>query len=144
MSEAAQKTAAWREAKQQAGYVLLAVYVPVTTKKQLVLLAAQRGQSLAACLTDAVTLLTQHSSANETFVISEQELRRIIAEVVAGTTVVPIQERPEASAGGMKQCRQGHLYPAFTKNGTPNKGCPTCTTQRKQRQRAREAPTQVG
>jgi hypothetical protein len=112
----------------------MAVYVPAATKAQYVLLAAQRGQSLAACLTDAAAVLTKHSGASKTFLMSDQQLRRLVAEVVAGTTVVPIQERTEAPPEDLKRCKHGHLYPAT------KRACPLCAKARKRRQRARSNP----
>jgi hypothetical protein len=151
MSEAGERTDAWRRAKHKAGYVPLNIYMPAGAKAQLAMLAAQRGQSLAACLTQAIALLGQSTSAPKTFLVDERQLQRTVGRMVddrlserqsmapqdgqaQGTTT----DDPEPPPPGMKRCGQGHRYPVLNSKGNPHKGCPECDKAKHRRLRAKQ------
>ena len=116
----------------------LDVWVPATTKAQLDLARAQQGHSLVGALVAAAALYAEQAGVGRTFLPEKRELRSLMREIMAEGLVSPQETATsEPVPASMKRCRQGHLYPALTKNGKPNKGCTVCAAKRKQRQRAR-------
>lgn len=146
MSEASQRTLAWREQKRQEGYQPVTIWIPATLKNTMVNFAFQRHQDLGEVMVEAFQLLAHAKGVKAAVPMDVRRLKALIATEIAEALASqsPVPAPPPAvslppAPEGQKRCQKGHApYPASKPE------CPQCARERKQAYRQRKADKRRG